>query len=99
MTIAPVLSSAAMPCTAQNIDLNGFWLRHPCFTLTTHCRFVMDFTLTPVHQAAGNLKKVNVLNFAAVTPIVVCGFSKVAKISEVINVNILLNYSTLFCIV
>ena len=55
----PVESSAAMPWTAQNIDLNGFLLIHNKFTLTSHVSEVIFSTRTPLHQAEGKLKKVN----------------------------------------
>ena len=57
----PVESSAAIPCTAQNIELNGFLLIHNKFTLTSHVTEVILSTRTPLHQAEGKLKKVNML--------------------------------------
>ena len=56
---SPVVSSAAIPCTAQNIDLNGFWLIHRCFTLTSQDVSVTLVVRIPVQKTEGNLKKVN----------------------------------------
>ena len=55
----PVVSSAAIPCTAQNIDLKGFWLIQRCFTLTSQVVSVTLVVRIPVQKTEGNLKKVN----------------------------------------
>jgi hypothetical protein len=61
LTMAPVLNSAAIPCTAQKRELKGFWLIHRCLTVTTALSASMERNLTPHHQAEGSLKKVKVL--------------------------------------
>ena len=70
ITKAPVLNSAAIPCTAQNIDLNGFWLIHRCFTEVTQLSSEIDFTRTPVKKAAGSLKAEYLFIWEGVTGIV-----------------------------
>ena len=60
---APVASSAAIPCTAQYMELNGFWLIQRCFTVTTHLFSSNSFTRTPHIKADGNLKNTNLLRF------------------------------------
>ena len=52
---SPVVSSAAIPWTAQNIDLNGFWLIHRCFTLTSQVVSVTFVVRIPVQKTEGNL--------------------------------------------
>ena len=44
---APVENSAAIPCTAQNIDLNGFLFTHLWVTPTIHVSLSICFVLTP----------------------------------------------------
>ena len=53
---APVLNSAAMPCTAQNMERKGFWLIHLNLTPLIQQSWSIEITRTPVNQAAGNLK-------------------------------------------
>ena len=62
ITKAPVVNSAAMACTAKYMELNGFWLNHLCFTVTSQTSRETDFTRTPLQKAEGNLKKVKRFN-------------------------------------
>ncbi|KFC60841.1 hypothetical protein FEM08_04000 [Flavobacterium gilvum] len=52
------------------MELNGFWLIHRCFTITTHFSLSIDFTRTPHIYAEGSLKNRNRFNLDAVMTIV-----------------------------
>ena len=60
---APVDSSAAMPCTAQNIEPKGFLLIHLLRTETEHLSALINLTLTPHKKADGRLTERNRLSF------------------------------------
>ena len=62
----PVVSSAAIPCAAQKIDLNGFLLNQEWFIETIDFKESKYFSLTPQKNADGswkNKKKVYFIEF------------------------------------
>src|SRR5690606_32300563 len=82
ITSTPVVNSAAIPCTAQNMDLKGFWLIHLCLTITTHLFSLVHLTLTPVSHAEGSLNNKNLFSLLGSIFIFLC-FIKLLKINNV----------------